>query len=137
MKKKIFYSCLFLMAVLWTGCKKNNSQDARDIFVATYSVTESWTENGQVLTKPAYTMTIQKSTQQIDKLLLSNFADYGTGVTAEATVNGLSLIIPQQTLSNSKSIIGTGTLVDPTLTFTYTENFNSISLEISAIAKKK
>jgi hypothetical protein len=136
MKKTAVVTFIILLTALLTGCKKDKAPDPRDVFVATYSVTETWTENSQVITKPAFTMTIEKSTQQSDKILLINFANYGTGTTAEATVNGTKITITQQTLSNSKSITGSGTLADPTLTFSYTESINNVSNQITVTAKK-
>jgi hypothetical protein len=137
MRKTGILTFLLLLTAFWTGCKKDKAPDPRDIFVSTYSVTESWSDNGQLLTKPAFTMSVEKSTQQSDKILFINFANYGAGITADATVSGTKITIPQQTLSNSKSITGTGTLADPTLSFTYTESINNISIEITATAKKK
>ena len=119
------------------GCEAKINADIRDSFVATYSVTETWTENNKTVSKPAFTMSVEKSSQHEDMVLLNNFANYGTGITAEATVSGYFLTIPQQTLSNLKAITGTGTLTDPTLAFTYTETYNSISINITATAIKK
>lgn len=136
--RKITNLIVFLLiTVLWTGCKKSSTPDVRDPFLATYSVTETWTENGQVLTKPTFTMSIEKSSQHADMLLLNNFANYGAGTTAEATVNGNTISIPQQTLSNLKVVQGTGTLADQTLTYKFSESSNGISNNITAIAKKK
>jgi hypothetical protein len=82
-------------------------------------------------------MTIEKSSRQADMVLLNNFADYGAGVTAEATLIAKDITIPQQTLPNSKTIIGSGSVTDSTLTFTYTESYNNISIIVSATAKKR
>jgi hypothetical protein len=129
---------LFIVLALCAtiSCKKSES-DIRDSFVATYSVTETWTENGKTLSKPAFTMSVVKSSQSQNLVLLNNFANYGAGITAEATINGKILTIGQQTLSNLKVITGSGTLTEPTLNFTYTESYNSISIDITAVATKK
>ena len=82
-------------------------------------------------------MTAEKSTQQADKILFVNFANYGAGITLEATISGTALTISQQTLPNLKSFTGTGSLADPTLTLNYTETINSNSVVITAVAKKK
>ena len=82
-------------------------------------------------------MSVEKSTQQADKILLVNFSNYGAGITAEATISGTSLALSQQTLSNLKSVAGTGSLADPTLTITYTETVNNVSIAVTATAKKK
>ncbi|MCX6327450.1 MAG: hypothetical protein NT144_12505 [Bacteroidia bacterium] len=137
MRKTIFLAFLLLAAATFTGCNKESDPDIRDSFVATYSVTETWTENGKTVTKPAFSMSIEKSSQDANTVLLNNFANYGAGIIAEATVSGNNLILPQQTLSNLKAITGTGTLTEPTLTFTYTESYNSVSINITATAKKK
>jgi hypothetical protein len=130
---------LFLLAgsTAFLSCTKDSSPDIRDIFVATYSVTETWTENSKTLTKPAYSMSVEKSSQEAGKVLLNNFADYGAGITAEATISGNNLTIPQQTLSNLKAISGTGSLSGSTLSFAYTESYGSISISISASAIKR
>jgi hypothetical protein len=137
MRKTTFITLVLLATAALTGCEEKIEPDIRDSFVATYSVTETWTENNKTVSKPAFTMSVEKGSQQNDMLLLNNFANYGAGFTAEATVSGYFLTIPQQTLPNLKAIIGTGKLNDPTLTFTYTESYNSVSIEITATAKKK
>ena len=137
MRKTTFFASMLLAIALLPGCQAKIDTDIRDSFVATYSVTETWTENSKPISKPAYAMSVVKSSQNNDMLLLNNFADYGAGVTAEATISGYFLTIPQQTLTNSKAITGTGKLTDPTLTFTYSETYNSISIDITATAKKK
>ena len=53
-------------------------------------------------------MSVEKSTKHTDMLLFINFANYGARISAEATVNGTKITIPQQTLSNSKVITGSG-----------------------------
>ena len=137
MKTTTFLSIILILTATWTGCKKDNITDVRDFYVATYSVTETWTENSKVLTKSPFAMSVEKATQNPEMLLLNNFSNYGAGVTAEATVSGENLTIPQQTLPNLKAIIGSGTLSDTTMTITYTETYNSTSFNISALAKKQ
>lgn len=128
---------LLLLAVLFSGCEEKIELTNRDYFIATYSVTETWVENGNTITKAPFTMYVTLSYINEDGILLSNFANYGAGVTAESTKNGFNMTIKQQTLPNLKVITGTGKLDDPTLNFTYTETFNSISTSITAVAKKK
>jgi hypothetical protein len=140
MKSKFRISVLILMIlfawVTFNGCKKD-SPDARDSFVATYSVSETWTENSKTVTKAAFTMSIAKSSVNKEMVLLNNFANYGAGITAEASVSDKTLTITDQTLSNQKRISGSGTLSAETLTFTYSESFNSTSISITAAATKK
>lgn len=136
MRKTRFIAFILLATAAFAGCRKTET-DVRDNFTATYSVTETWTENSKTMSKPAFTMTIGKSAINSDMLLLNNFANYGAGITAEATISGFFLTIPQQTLSNLKGISGTGKLNGSELTFTYKESYNSVSIDITARAKMK
>ena len=130
-----FLVLLFSAMATLTNCKK--TVDVREDFVAIYNVTETWTENGKTLSKPIYSMPIYKSTINDNLLLLNNFGNYGIGITAEATANGNSITIPQQTLPNLVTIIGSGALDGTTLTFTYTETFNGNTTTVSTIAKMR
>jgi hypothetical protein len=125
-----------LVIAFLAGCDKENIPELISQFVATYNVTETWTENGVTLSKPAFTMTITPSTQHNDVMLLNNFANYGSGITVQGTISGNTLTIIQQTLSNSITVSGSGTLIIPTLTLTYTEVINGNSVQVSAIATK-
>lgn len=136
MSKTKFIALMLFATSTFTGCNKTDS-DIRDIFLGTYSVTETWTENGKAMSKPAFSMSVEKASLNNEMVLLNNFANYGAGTTVEATVSEYILTIPQQTLPNLKAIKGTGKSNGPTMTITYTENYNSISIEITATAKKK
>lgn len=137
MKNIVGTSCLFLLLqIIFTSCTKEDI-DPRTVFVSTYTVTETWKENGSTITKPPFIMTIVISTQSDDVILLNNFANYGAGVTAEASTSWDNFTIIKQTLQNSKEIIGSGRLIDPNLTFTYTETYNNVSTEVTVTAKKK
>lgn len=120
-----------------TSCKKDNASDIRDNFVATYLVTESWKEKGVTQINPSFSMSIEKSAQYNDKLLLNNFGDYGYGNYAEATVNGFDITIPQQKLINTKTIAGSGKLENNTLNIIYTETVGATSLVITVTAQKR
>lgn len=135
MKRTIFLVFMFVAIFTFVSCKK--AIDVREDFVAIYSVTETWTENGKTLSKPIYSMPIYKSTIDNSLLLLNNFGNYGIGITADATVNGNEITIPQQALPNLVTIIGSGTLDGTTLTFTYTETFNGITTTVSTVAKMR
>lgn len=137
MKKTISLVLILLATSALTSCKKDKGGDIRDSYVAPYNVSETWTENNKTLNKPVFTMPVIKSSQFINMVLLTNFANYGAGITAEALVSGKSLTIPQQTLPNLKEITGTGTLTDTSLNIIYTETYNDLSIEVTAIAKKK
>jgi hypothetical protein len=69
-------------------------------------------------------------------MLLNNFANYGAGITVEGTISGNTLTIAQQTLSNSITVSGSGTLLIPVLTITYTEVINGNSIVVNAVATK-
>ena len=137
MKNYLIISGAILIAIsAFAGCKKDSGLDVRDAFVATYSVAETWTENGKQLTKPAFTMSVEKSSQNSEKLLLNNFANYGAGITVEATLKNNVITIAQQTLPNLKGIIGSGTFTGTSLIITYTEVQGSTSIAVTAIANK-
>jgi len=136
MRKKALFILILITAGLFSNCSKDNT-DGRDSFVAIYSVTEAWSENSNTLTKPVYSMYVEKSSTDASKILLNNFADYGAGITAEAVISGSNITLPQQTLANLKAVSGSGSLSGSTLTFTYTESYNSVSISISATGLKK
>ena len=139
LKKWILAKHLLILAIytlLLMGCKKD--MDAPDNSVYLYGVTESWTENGKTLSKPVYSMSVYKSYINNDVWLLNDFGDYGDGIIVEVIINNNQLTIPRQTLSNSKSVVGSGSLDDlHTMTFTYTETYNGISNIISTVAKRR
>lgn len=137
MKKYIFFIIILLASTALSSCKKDKWVDPRDSYVATYSVKETWVENNKPQTKAGFSMSVEKSSQYINMLLLNNFGNYGAGVTVEALVNGTELTIAQQTLPNFKAISGTGKLTDTSLNFVYTESYKTISFDITTVAKKK
>jgi len=130
----ILFLAIFSMSL--AGCKKNT--DTIDSYVYLYGVTETWPENNKTNSKPIFYMQVYKSWQNSSNWLLFNFGDYGSGVLVEAVVNNDLITIPQQKLSNSRSVVGSGSLDSQyTMTFTYTESYNGISNTISTIAKRK
>jgi hypothetical protein len=132
----IITSLLFCTLIIFSGCKKEKI-DTREYFVASYSVTESWNENSVPFTKPAFTMSVEKSTVSPEKILLKNFGNYGAGVAVEAIVNEYNITINKQTLANMKDITGTGYLKDLSLTITYTETSGSNSISVTTTANKQ
>ena len=136
MKNPTFITLVLFMAIALTRCNKTSEPEVVSQFVSTYSVTETWTENGKAMSKPVFSMTIVPSTQHNDVMLLNNFANYGAGITVEGTISGNTLTIAQQTLSNSITVSGSGTLLIPVLTITYTEVINGNSIVVNAIATK-
>lgn len=137
MKKDLLFIPFVISMVISWGCQKDSDTDARDSFAATYSVTETWTENNVQQSKPAFSMTVEKSFQGNDMILLNNFGNYGAGNTVEAVVTANELTIDQQTLANSKIITGSGSIVNNTLTITYTETQGSISIVVTATGNKR
>ena len=135
--KKHFQVILIMVVSLTTivCCTKENT-DVRDSFDATYLVSETWQENSVTRNKPAFTMSVLKSAQSPDKIILSNFANYGSGILAEAVVSGTIITIPQQTIANSKSISGSGRLENSSLIMTYTETSGGNSFVVTVNAKK-
>lgn len=126
---------VLLVFVLIGGCRKSRI-DLRDAYEATYLASETWQENNVPRKKPEFTMSVLKSTQSEDKIILSNFANYGSGIIVEAVVNGSAISIPQQTLTNSKTISGSGRLENMMLTLIYTEDFGSLSFVVTVNAKR-
>ena len=127
----------FLISILaFSGCKKT-PPDVRDIFTGFYTVGETWTENSKAMSKPAFSMSVEKAALNSSMVLLNNFANYGSGTTVEATINEYIITIPQQTLPNLKVISGTGHTDGLTMTINYKEKFNGTSVDIIATAKRK
>ena len=136
MKNPTFITMVLFGIIVFTGCNKIPDPEVVSQFMSTYSVTETWTENGASISKPAFSMSIVPSSQHKEVMLLNNFANYGAGITVESTINGNALTIVQQTLSNSITVSGSGTLLIPTLTITYTEVINGNSIVVNATAIK-
>ena len=134
-----FYLSFITLAIVsstLTSCKKTT--DDRTDFVSSYGVTETWTENGKMLTKSVFFMPVYKSSLISNGLLLWNFANYGNSIAVEATVSGNTISISQQALSNSRTIVGTGSIDGSgTLTFAYFESYGNSLNSVSAIAKKR
>lgn len=138
MRQKLFL--LFVITAItfasMTSCKKTT--DDRADYVSFYAVTETWPENGKMLTKSVFFMPVYKSSISSNGLLLENFANYGNGIVVEAIVSGNIITIPRQVLPNSRTIVGTGSINNNgTLTFTYTEIYGNFSNSVSATAQKK
>jgi hypothetical protein len=136
--RKTLSLVLLLTAVSYlAGCRKDTGLEATLEFVAMYNVTETWTENSKPMTKPQFTISVIKSSVFDNMLLINNFGNYGSGITAEAIISGKNLTISKQVLPNLKEIEGTAILTDTSLNITYTEKYNTTSFDINAVAKKK
>jgi len=137
MKTKFLRLALcFSIVVLMFSCNKDEDVDLRDNFKGTYNVEEKWSVNGTSYTCN-YTMTIEKSTQTSNLILLVNIADFGAGVLAEATIDNQRMTIPQQTLSNHWGISGSGTLNGNVLSFSYQQSKDGYQYNVNATATKK
>ena len=119
---------LLLMAIsviLITSCKKEDN-DARDKFVGSYSMSETWTLDGGGSGTDNYTITITKSNVNSKQILINNLGNtitaYGAQMNVSATVEGTSLAIETQSISlgdYSVTVTGTGSLNDKLLTINY------------------
>jgi hypothetical protein len=119
---------LLLMAVsaiLITSCKKEEN-DAREKFVGSYSMSETWTLDGGGSGTDNYTITIAKSNVNSKQILINNLGNtitaYGAQMNVTATVEGTSLAVETQSISlgdYSVTVTGTGSLNDKLLTINY------------------
>ena len=138
MRKTTFIGFILIASSAFASCNKiNKNTNIRDLFLGTYSVTKTWTENGQAMSKPAFSVSVEKASLNSTGVLLNNFVNYGSVITVEATVSEYYMTIPQQTLPNLKAITGSGKTDGLTMTIAYTENYDGISVDIKATAKKK
>lgn len=90
----------------------NCDTQERTKFVAGYSVSESCTSGNYT-----YSVTVTTSTTGVDKIIVTNFGDYGIDVVG--TVDGSSVTFANQTLSGL-TLSGSGQLSGNILTITYT-----------------
>ena len=77
MKNPTFITMVLFGIIVFTGCNKIPDPEVVSQFMSTYSVTETWTENGASISKPAFSMSIVPSSQHKEVMLLNNFANYG------------------------------------------------------------
>lgn len=98
----------------YTG--SNCGTEVRAKFIGTYNVTEACTSGNYT-----YTMSATASSSGILNIVFSNFA--GVGATINATANGNSLTIPNQTVDVSgvsATFSGSGQIAGNILTISYT-----------------
>lgn len=136
MRRAILFACVSLSLIIHLSCDDKVTTDLLDSMVATYSVTETWTENSVTMSRPTFTMNIVRSFQSTDKILFNNFGNYGVGTTVEAIVTNDNLTISRQTLPNSRIIEGSGIKTDSSIDFSYTETQGTVSITITASCKK-
>lgn len=137
MKRKILFLLILVPIVMATSCKKDEETDPRDNFVATYNVSESWSNpNGSGT--DSYQITITKSAADNSKIIVSNFADFS--ITIDATISGTSMTIPQQSVTLGSSVVGasgSGSLSGSVLNYSYTLTGSTGNLNATCIATKR
>jgi hypothetical protein len=125
--KKLNLTLLFMAisAILITSCKKEEN-DAREKFVGSYSMSETWTLDGGGSGTDNYTITITKSNVNSKQILINNLGNtvtaYGAQMNVSATVQGTAIAIETQSISlgdYSVTVTGTGSLNDKLLTINY------------------
>lgn len=125
--KKLNLTLLFMAisAILITSCKKEEN-DAREKFVGSYSMSETWTLDGGGSGTDNYTITIAKSNVNSKQILINNLGNtitaYGAQMNVSANVEGTSIAIETQSISlgdYSVTVTGTGSLNDKLLTINY------------------
>jgi hypothetical protein len=111
--------------LLFATCKKDDT-DARDKFVGSYSMSETWTLDGGGSGTDNYTISITKSDVNNRQVLINNLGNtitaYGAQMNVTATVEGTSLSVATQSISlgdYSVTVTGTGSLNDKLLTINY------------------
>ena len=126
MKKPNLFLLLFaISAILISSCKKDEN-DARDKFVGSYSMSETWTLDGGGSGTDNYTISIAKSDISNKQILINNLGNtitaYGAQMNVTGTVEGNSVAITTQSISlgdYSVTVTGTGSLNDKLLTINY------------------
>ncbi|MBP8034008.1 MAG: hypothetical protein KAZ71_05375 [Bacteroidia bacterium] len=127
--KKIIYSALLASGILLVSCatdKKDDptapapSTDARDKFVAYWSVSE----NSSTAGTNTHTVNILKSTTNSSEIQINNFS--GLSIAARASLNNNIITIPYQQLGSIGFTQGTGTLTSATsISLSYTNTIAS------------
>jgi hypothetical protein len=120
-----FFLVIAVSVMLINSCKKDDN-DARDKFVGSYSMSETWTLDGGGSGTDNYTITIAKSDVNGKQILINNLGNtitaYGAQMNVTANVEGNSLAIATQSISlgdYSVTVTGTGSLNDKLLTINY------------------
>jgi hypothetical protein len=128
MKKLGLFSSL-VIGLLITSCASDKSDDpnapapstdARDKFVAYWSVSENSTVAGTT----SHTVNIVKSTSNSSEVQIGNFS--GLSISARASINNNIITIPYQQLGSIGFTQGTGTLTSATnISLSYTNTIAS------------
>lgn len=128
MKKIGLFTCL-VIGLAVTSCASDKSDDpnapapstdARDKFVAYWSVSENSTVAGTT----SHTVNIVKSTSNSNEVQIGNFS--GLSISARASINNNIITIPYQQLGSIGFTQGTGTLTSATnISLSYTNTIAS------------
>jgi hypothetical protein len=78
------------------SCSDGDGGDARDAYIGAFKIDEQNTGTDGIIRKDSYNITIVKSAVNKDDVIITNILN--TAESVNATVNGTSFIIPQQTL---------------------------------------
>jgi hypothetical protein len=114
--------CLFLVIFLF-GCAKDSTTDplntdARTKFLGNWLVRDWWTK------QQTYEVTIKADSATSDGVRISNFANSGSAIWANAFVSGNTISLNNnETLSNGWIVNGSGTIsASSTITWLYELN---------------
>lgn len=140
--KKLIYIPLLCAAAFMASCASDNKNDDpnspspntddRDKFVAYWNVSE----NSATVGTTSHTVNIVKSTTNSGEVLINNFS--GLSVSARASINNNSIVIPYQQLGSIGFTKGFGTLSSSTtINLTYTTTINSNRDSCTAVYTKQ
>jgi len=119
-----------------SSCSKDDpvKKDVRDDYVGSYRTEIKATISGQQYSG-TYTLTIAKSSTNVNDVILNNID--GGGESVRATVSGNAMTIPQQTIQDI-GISGSGTLNGNVLTFSTAETqTGGTQINTSQVATKQ
>jgi len=125
------------IVTLFSACSKDDEVDAREAFEGTWRATETFVFDGTPFSE-TYTFTITKSSGSERSILLTGFAAEPSE-TINASVDGSSFVIPQQTIisgGESVGISGSGSISGNTITYSFNASFVDFSININGSASK-
>jgi len=112
--------------LLCSSCQKDEDPDPREQFVASYSISDSWTLDGGGSGTEFYTINIAKSKDDLLKIIISNLgntiAAYGEQMDVEAEYFGKTFNMESQTIKlgiYSVTVEGTGLVHGDSITVSY------------------
>jgi hypothetical protein len=125
-----------LLAVTVFSCKpidNPETNDPRDKIIDVWNCRET----SQTYGVTNYTIEISKSTTDSTKIFIDNFYQLGKGTSISAKMNGLSIIIPSQTVDGNL-ISGSGTIKSDytTINLSYTSKVGTDTDNVTAVYSK-